>query len=126
MSLQHPFGELLAHFRARKPGLSQNRLAELSGYAPAVLVRMCQGKKDLTGPSGRDRILRIIDSLHGEGVLKTQAEANSLLEAASLPPLYAGQSLEAALLAKLDDNPAERRTPTYTPGIQIQTASFGQ
>src|SRR6188768_3074940 len=99
--MSHPFGNLLTQYRARKHGLSQTRLANLAGYDQAVLVRMCQGKKDLTGPSGRDRILRIIDSLHGEGVLKTQAEANSLLEAASLPPLYAGQSLEAALLAKL-------------------------
>ena len=42
MSLQHPFGELLAHFRARKPGLSQNRLAELSGYAPAIAVEFAR------------------------------------------------------------------------------------
>ena len=29
---RHPFGELLAQYRARKPGLTQTRLAELSGY----------------------------------------------------------------------------------------------
>ena len=44
----HSFGNLLSQYRDRKHGLSQTRLAQLAGYHPAVLVRMCQGKKDLT------------------------------------------------------------------------------
>ena len=57
--MSHPFGNLLLQFRARKPGLSQARLAQMAGYDPAVLARMCAGKKDLTGPSGRDRVVRV-------------------------------------------------------------------
>lgn len=50
----HPFGELLGRLRARQPGLTQARLAELCGYDRAVIVRMSQGQKDLTltGPGG--------------------------------------------------------------------------
>ena len=51
--MSHPFGDLLGTYRARKPGLSLARLAHLAGYDKAVLVRMSQGQKDLTGPSGR-------------------------------------------------------------------------
>jgi hypothetical protein len=109
--MSHAFGDQLSQLRARKHGLSQTRLAHLAGYDPAVLVRMCQGKKDLTGPSGRDRIVRIIDALHREGVLKMQAEANALLQAASMPPLYAGQPAEAVLLAKLDGKREEHSSP---------------
>jgi hypothetical protein len=53
---RHPFAELLTQYRQRKPGLTQTHLAELAGYDQAILVRMCQGKKDLTGSSGHERI----------------------------------------------------------------------
>lgn len=53
--MSHPFGDLLLQFRARKRGLSQTRLAHLAGYGPAIVIHTCVGKKDLTGPSGRDQ-----------------------------------------------------------------------
>lgn len=37
---KHPFGALLAQYRARKPGLTQTRLTKLTGYDQAILVRM--------------------------------------------------------------------------------------
>jgi predicted ATPase len=97
----HPFGELLAQYRARRPGLSQRHLAELAGYDQAILVRMAQGKKDLTGPSGRERVIRIIETLADQNCLSTVEEANSLLAAAGQPPLYDGQPTEARLLTRL-------------------------
>lgn len=97
----HPFGVLLKTLRERKPGLSQTRLAELTGYAPAILVRMCQGKKDLTGPSGRERILRIVTTLCDAGVSVSVAETDLLLSNAGFPPLFDGQPLEAALRRRL-------------------------
>ena len=101
MHQQHLFGTLLTAFRQRKPGLSQTRLAELVGYAPAILVRMGQGKKDLTGPSGRERILRIVATLCDEGIRLTVDEVNALLTSANLPPLYDGLPIEAALRRRL-------------------------
>jgi predicted ATPase len=97
----HPFGELLAQYRARRPGLSQRHLAELAGYDQAILVRMAQGKKDLTGPSGRERVIRIIETLADQHCLSTVEEANGLLAAAGQPPLYDGQPMEARLLTRL-------------------------
>jgi non-specific serine/threonine protein kinase len=99
--VSHPFGDLLLQFRARKPGLSQTRLAQMAGYDPAILARMCAGKKDLTGPSGRDRVVRVIEALHEEGALATLDEANALLAAADLPPLYDGLPVEASLARQL-------------------------
>lgn len=71
------------------------------GYDEAVLVRMSQGKKDLTGPSGRDRVLRLIETLQDEGVLHTLEEANALLAAAQMPPLYSGIPVEQVLINAL-------------------------
>lgn len=96
--MSHPFGELLKQYRRRKPGLTQQRLAHRIGYDEAVLVRMSQGKKDLMGPSGRDRVVRLIETLHDEGVLHTLDEANALLATAQLPPLYGGIPIEHALI----------------------------
>jgi predicted ATPase len=62
---------------------------------------MAQGKKDLTGPSGRDRVIRIIETLADQNCLSTVEEANSLLAAAGQPPLYDGQPAEARLLTRL-------------------------
>jgi non-specific serine/threonine protein kinase len=116
--MSHPFGDLLRQYRARKPGLTQTRLAGMAGYHPTVLVRMCQGKKELTGPSGRERVVRIVGILRDEGALTTIAEANALLAAAQMAPLFAGQPAEAVLLQKLHLGdapvtlpPAERATP---------------
>ena len=87
-SQQHAFGELLAQYRARKSGLTQARLASLSGYDQSILVRMSQGKKDLTGPSGRERVVRLIETLADQGALATLDEADALLLAADMPPLF--------------------------------------
>ena len=99
--MSHPFGDLLRQYCARKRGLSQTRLAHMIGYDQAVLVRMSQGKKDLTGPSGRARVIAILSALRDEGVLKTLDEANALMKAAGMPPLFDGQPMEAALLQAL-------------------------
>jgi predicted ATPase len=106
---RHPFGELLAQYRARKLGLTQTRLAELADYDQAVLVRMAQGKKDLTGPSGRERVVRLIETLADQGALTTLDEANGLLMAADMPPLFEKQPAEARLLARLARASASHR-----------------
>ena len=99
--MPHTFGDLLRQTIARKHGLTQTRLAHLIGYDQAVLTRMAQGGKDLTGPSGRERVVLIIAALRDEGVLHTQAEANALLKAGGMSPLYDGQPVEAELLRAL-------------------------
>src|SRR5437879_5906335 len=96
--MSHPFGDLLRQYRARKAGLSQTRLAELAGYDQAVLVRMSQGRKDLTGPSGRERVVRIITALRDEGVLTALSEANAFLKAAGMAPLFEGQAAEREII----------------------------
>lgn len=96
--MSHPFGELLKQYRRRRPGLSQERLAHMIGYDQAVLARMAQGKKDLTGPSGRNRVVRLIEMLRSENAIHAIDEANALLAAAGLPPLYDGNPVELALL----------------------------
>src|SRR5438552_1254546 len=107
--MSHPFGDLLRQYRARKANLSQTRLAELAGYDRAILARMGQGKKDLTGPSGRERVVRLIGVLRDEGALSTLDEANALLAAAHMPALYPGQPDEAALIQSLPSNNAANR-----------------
>ncbi len=101
MRTTHPFGDLLTKLRARKPGLTQSQLAELTGYDPAVIARMGLGQKDLTGPQARERILRIVQVLDQTGALNGVEEANALLEAAILPPLFAGNYVEAELMQQL-------------------------
>ncbi len=86
--MSHVFGDLLSQYRGRKHGLTQAKLAQSAGLDPTILGRMAQGKKDLTGPSGRDRVLRIIEALHAQGAIATQEEANALLASASFPPLF--------------------------------------
>jgi hypothetical protein len=113
--MSHPFGDLLLQFRARKRGLSQTRLAQLAGYDQAILVRMSQGKKDLTGPSGRDRVVRVIEVLREEGALSTLDEANALLAAADMPPLYDGLPVEAALIQLLSQSAAGQATSALRP-----------
>ena len=76
MSPTSAFGNLLTQYRARKPGLTQTRLAILAGYDPPLVTRMCQGKKELTGPSGRDRALRLMAVLCDEEVLATMKDTN--------------------------------------------------
>ena len=102
MRRTHPFGNLLSSLRARKQGLTQARLAELAGYDPAVIARMGAGQKDLTGTQARERILRVIQALDESGVLNGAEEANALLAAAELPPLYSGNDTEAALMKQLE------------------------
>ncbi|MEO6061129.1 MAG: AAA family ATPase, partial [Thermoflexales bacterium] len=80
-----------------------------TGYDQAILVRMAQGKKDLTGPSGRERILRLVETLADQGALTTLEDANGLLMAAALPPLFDGQPAEARLITRLARAPAQHR-----------------
>ena len=115
---KHPFGELLTQYRRRKAGLTQSHLAELAGYDQAILVRMCQGKKDLTGPSGRERVVRLIETLADQTALATLDEANALLLAADLSPLFERQPNEARLierLARLQPGHRVRRTNLPAP-----------
>jgi hypothetical protein len=100
--MTHPFGDLLTQYRARKHGLSQARLAQAIGYDPAIIGKMCKGKKELTGPSGRDRVVHIIVALRDFGALSTVDEANGLLMAANLPPLFDGLPREDALIRSLE------------------------
>ena len=118
--MNHPFGDLLRQYRARKAGLTLMRLAHQAGYDKAILVRMGQGQKDLTGPSGRDHVVRVIVALQAEGVLATLAEANALLTAARLPPLFEGVPDEASLLQQLNPAinsvaPASHHATTFVP-----------
>jgi len=99
---QHPFGTHLRQYHLRKAGLTQAKLARLIGYHPGVLARMCRGQRDLTGPSGRQRVLQIIEVLRAEGVLNTLTEANALLSAAGMHPLHTALPQEAALFDQLD------------------------
>src|SRR5438552_11651593 len=101
MRMGHPFGNLLTQYRARKHGLSQARLAMAAGYDPPLVTKMCQGRKELTGSSGRERVVRLMRVLSEEGVLTQLDEANALLKAAGMPPLYEGAADEAALLRRL-------------------------
>lgn len=103
--MAHPFGEQLAIYRSRRPGLSQARLAQILGYDPAVITRMAQGRLDLTGPTGRDRVVRIIGALRDEGALHTLDEANALLAAAAMPPLYDGLPAESTLVQAFSSDP---------------------
>ncbi len=112
--MAHPFGNLLAQHRARKPGLTQAKLAELIGYDPAVVGKMCRGGRELTGPSGRMRVVHIIDALRSQGALATLNEANALLAAAGMPPLFADEPVEAALMQHLG---AAYRLRASVPGF---------
>ncbi len=112
----HPFGELLTQYRQRKPGLTQTRLAEMAGYDQAILVRMGQGKKDLTGPSGRERAVRLIETLADQGGLTLLDEANALLLAADMSPLFERQPSEARLIERLSrSQPGHRLRRTNLP-----------
>jgi predicted ATPase len=121
-STPHPFGELLRQHCQRKPGLTQNRLAGLAGIHPSVIARMCVGAKDLTGPSGRDRVLRLIDTLAEQGALATIGEADSLLAAASMPPLFAGQRAEAQTILRLSGRRASHKV--RRTNLPAQVSSF--
>jgi predicted ATPase len=109
----NPFGDLLTQFRARKYGLSMSRLAELAGYDRSVISKMSRGMKELTGPSGRERVVRIIGALGAQGVRLSIEEANSLFAAGGMPPLFPGYPDEAALIAELvSSSPAQNEQST--------------
>lgn len=111
----HPFGKLLEQYRARKPGLTQAKLAARMGYDPSVLAKMCQGKAALTGARGRERVLRMILALRDVDVSLTLDEANALLASAKLPPLFAGNAIEAALITALQAAPPMTNAHAYSP-----------
>lgn len=96
--MEMSFGALLTNIRQRKPGLTQERIAHQMGYDAALIARMIAGKKDLTGPSGRSRVLAVIRILTEEGVLTTLDEANALLISAQLHPLHEAMESDHAVL----------------------------
>lgn len=125
------FADILRQYRARRRGLTQARLAALVGYDPAVITRMCRGLTDLTGPGGRERVVRLLQALHGAGAVDSVEEADALLAAAGMPPLYGGHPAEAALLAQLrargDARPDTRPPPKAgegRPGPPAPLTSF--
>ncbi len=113
--MSHPFGTLLAQIRNRKPGLSQAKLARLIGYDPAVIARLVQGHRDLLGPTSRDKVLRVIDGLRQSGALHSLDDANALLMAAGMPPLFAGSREDAVLLKKLSASLVDTFASLPTP-----------
>lgn len=117
--MPHAFGVLLAQLRRRVPGLSQARLAAKIGYDPAVLARLAQGHRDLTGPTGRAKVLRVISGLRQLGALMALDEANGLLAAAGMPPLFAGSADELVLLRELSDYERESGVPLPIPLTSI-------
>ncbi len=114
--MSHPFGDRLSQHLHRKHGLSQSKLAAGILQAPAIITDMCKGRR-LTGPQVRERVIAIIHWLHQHEALDSQEEANSLLAAAGLSPLYAWSADEAILLQHLQVQPDERLTkpPLLTP-----------
>ena len=101
MTRESTFAELFTGFRNRKAGLTQERIAHLMGYDPALLTRMLAGKKDLTGPSGRYRLLLVIQVLADEGVLFSLDEANALLLSAQWHPLHPAMAGDCDVLSRL-------------------------
>jgi len=121
----HPFGKRLEHFRLRKPGFTQAKLAERVGYDPSVITKMCQGRSALTGPTGRSRVLRILGVLREIGVLSRLEEANALLEAANMPPLFERLPAEAELIAQLRATTPNDRLSLHSRGnLPVQLTSF--
>lgn len=109
----HPFGDLVTQYRTRKHGLSQARLAELSGLEPSVLSHMCNGRR-LDGMQARERVRKVVDGLHRCGALSTVEEANNLLRAARLADLDHEDKADARVLEALD-SPEELIPPTPLP-----------
>lgn len=97
----YTFGSLLILVRHRKPGLTQARLVHQMGYDAALLARMIAGKKELTGPSGRSRVLQLLVVLCEEDVLGSLDEANSPLLSAGMHPLCALLAKDPTVFSKL-------------------------
>ncbi len=110
----HPFGDLVTRYRARKHGLSQAKLADLSELDSTVLSHMCNGRR-LEGSHARERVLKVITGFYRAGALKTVEEANSLLRTARLADLDNSDPDDARLLALLE---AERAPIPINPPQQ--------
>jgi hypothetical protein len=103
-------------------------VADLAGYTPQIVVRMCQGKKDLTGPSGRERVIRLIATLAGQTIIDTLDDADALLLAASMSTLFARQPAEAKLISRLSRQLAvhrNRRTNLPAPLTSFVNRALG-
>lgn len=118
--MSHPFGDLIKQHLSRKHGLSQSKLARGIGQDPAVISKMCQGKR-LSGIQARERVAAIIDWLHQEEALSTLAEANALLEAAGMAQLSADLPPEAKLIERLPAKTKHGRPPTPAQTIKPHT-----
>jgi len=115
--MSHPFGDLIKQHLNKKHGLSQSKLARGIGQDPAVITKMCQGKR-LSGIQARERVAAIIDWLHQEDALSCLAEANALLEAAGMSQLNADLPPEAKLIERLPAKIKHGR-----PAAPIQTTA---
>lgn len=100
----HPFGDLVTQYRARKHGLSQARLANLSGLEPSVLSHICNGRR-LDGLHARQRVGSVIKGLREAGALASLEEANALLRAARMSALDPDDRDDARLLAAPEPRP---------------------
>ncbi len=97
--MSHPFRDLLKHHLNRK-NLSQKALAAGINDDAATITRMCKGER-LTGLGARDRVVRIIEWLHHQGVLYYVEEANALLSAARMVELDVGSPTENEIFKSL-------------------------
>jgi len=96
----HPFGDLVRQYLSRTHGLSQGKLATGIDQDPAVVSKMCRGKR-LCGRYARERVLSIIQWFQQQGVLKDLDEANALLAAAGMSGLERHDPGEARLIQSL-------------------------
>ncbi len=117
--MSHLFGDLIKQHLSRKHGLSQNKLARGIGQDPAVITKMCQGKR-LSGIQARERVAAIIDWLHQEEALSYLAEANALLEAAGMAQLNADLPPEAKLIERLPTKTKHGRPTTPITNTRVQ------
>lgn len=110
--MSHPFGDLIKQHLSKKHGLSQSKLARGIDQDPAVITKMCQGKR-LSGIQARERVIAIIDWLNEEEALSNLEEANALLGAAGMSDLNADLPPESKLIERL---PVQvKRTPLFLP-----------
>lgn len=98
--MSHPFGDLITQYMRRKPGLTQARLAAGIDQSASVIALMCRGQR-LTGSQARERVLAIACWMQQEGVLRSVAEADALLNAAGMSGLDKQKADEASLVRSL-------------------------
>lgn len=81
----HPFGKLLTHYLWQNH-TSQSQLAEATDISDSIISRMKHGQR-LSGDNARERVLKMIEYFHQQGVLSTRQEADEWLASAGMIPL---------------------------------------